>query len=295
MINNSKGLSVFFNALLVILVLMCIIPFWLLIVSSLTDEQWLIQNGYSMWPKVFSGAAYNYLAYATSSIGRAYFMSIAISAVGVSINLVMTILFSYPLSRRDLPGRQAFSLILFFTMLFNGGMVPTYLVYANLLKIKDTFWAMVVPYMLFNAFNVIMMRTYFTSSIPNEVLEAAKIDGATETQCLTKIVIPMSKPIIATIGLMTLIGYWNNWTNGIYFLVTRTDLYGIQNYLNDVMNKASFLASHMDQSVGITGADVPTVGVRMAIAVIAVLPLMVAYPFFQKYFVKGITLGSVKG
>lgn len=295
MINNSKVLNVFFNALLVLLVLLCVIPFWLLIVSSFTEESWLVNNGYSMWPEKFSSAAYDYLKHASSSIGRAYLMSILIAAVGVSINLVMTILFAYPLSRRDLPGRQGFSLMLFFTMLFNGGMVPTYLVYANLIHIKDTFWAMVVPYMMFNAFNVIMVRTYFTSSIPNEVIEAAKIDGATETQCLTKVVIPMSKPILATVGLMTLIGYWNNWTNGIYFLTARTDLYGIQNYLNDVMNKASFLSTHMDQSVGITGADVPNVSVRMAIAVIAVLPLMVAYPFFQKYFVKGITLGSVKG
>ena len=293
MINNSKGFNAFFNCLLVFLVLACIIPFWLLIASSFTSEQYLVQNGYSLVPKDLSTAAYKYLWSAKESIGRAYLMSILISGVGVTINVVMTILFAYPLSRSNLPGRGFFSLMLFFTMLFNGGLVPTYLVYTNIVNVKDSFWGMVVPYLLFNPFLVIMMRTYFTSSIPNEVIEAAKIDGASETQVLTKIVTPMSKPIIATVSLMTLIAYWNNWTNGVYFLTTRTDLYGIQNYLNDCMNKAAFLQSHTNSSINIR--DIPNVGVRMAVAVVAVIPLLIAYPFFQKYFVKGITMGSVKG
>lgn len=293
MINRSKGFNLFFNVLLVFLVLACLIPFWLLIASSFTSETYLVQKGYSLLPKEFSLDAYKFLLSAKESILRAYGMSIAIAVVGVTTSVVMTILFAYPLSRPELPGRNAFSLILFFTMLFNGGLVPTYLVYANILHIKDTFWAMVVPYLLFNPFLVIMMRTYFTGSIPGEVIEAAKLDGASETQCLLRVVIPMSKPIIATISLMTLIAYWNNWTNGIYFLTTRTDLYGIQNYLNDVMNKAAFLTSHSNGMFKVS--DVPNISVRMAIAVVAVIPLLTAYPFFQKYFVKGITLGSVKG
>ena len=293
MINNSKFLNAFFNCLLVFLVLACLIPFWILIVGSLTSESYLVQNGYSMLPKEFSLAAYKYLWQAKDSIFRAYGMSFLVSAIGVTTNLILTILFAYPLSRQNLPGRGFFSLLLFFTMLFNGGLVPTYLVYTNLLNIKNTIWGMIIPYLLFNPFLVIMMRTYFTSSIPSEVLEAAKIDGASEPQCLTRIVLPMSKPILATVALMTLIAYWNNWTNGIYFLTTRTDLYGIQNYLNDVMNKAAFLQSHMSSMM--TAKDIPNIGVRMAVAVVAVIPLLIAYPFFQKYFVKGITLGSVKG
>ena len=293
MISNSKAFNIAANVFLALLVLACIIPFWLLIASSFTSEASLIHNGYSMIPKEFSLSAYKFLWSAKESIGRAYLMSIVISGIGVTLSIVMTILFAYPLSRPDLPGRNVFSLFLFFTMLFNGGLVPTYLVYTNILNVKDSLAGMIVPYLLLNAFFVIMMRTYFTTNIPSEVIEAARIDGASETQCLTKVVIPMSKPIIATIGLMSLIGYWNNWTNGIYFLTTRTDLYGIQNYLNDVMNKAAFLQSHAS---GMTiGMEIPNVGVRMAIAVVAVIPLLVAYPFFQKYFVKGITLGSVKG
>lgn len=293
MINNSKVYNVFVNLLLAALIAACIIPFWLLFVSSVTSESYLIQHGYSLMPKEFSLDAYKYLWEAKDSIGRAYLMSVVIAGIGVFANIVLTVLFAYPLSHKDLPGRGAISFFLFFTMLFNGGLVPTYLVYTNLINVKDTLAGMIVPYLLMNAFFVIIMRTYFTSSIPGEVLEAARIDGANEVQSLTRIVLPMSKPIIATIALMTLISYWNNWTNGIYFLTTRTDFYGIQNYLNDVMNKAAFLQSHMNGMIN--AKAVPNIGVRMAIAVIAVLPLMIAYPFFQKYFVKGITLGSVKG
>lgn len=293
MVNNSKVFSVFVNLLLAALIAACIIPFWLLFVSSVTSESYLIQNGYSLVPKELSLDAYKYLWEAKDSIGRAYLMSVLIAGIGVIANIVLTVLFAYPLSHKDLPGRGVISFFLFFTMLFNGGLVPTYMVYTNLINVKDTLAGMIVPYLLMNAFFVIIMRTYFTSSIPGEVLEAARIDGANEVQTLLKIVLPMSKPIIATIALMTLISYWNNWTNGVYFLTTRTDFYGIQNYLNDVMNKAAFLQSHMNGMIN--AKAVPNISVRMAIAVIAVLPLMVAYPFFQKYFVKGITLGSVKG
>lgn len=293
MITSSKSLSFLVTLFLVLLVVVSVIPFWLLFVSSFTSESYLIQNGYSLMPEQLSLAAYEYLWGVVDSIGRAYMMSVIIAVIGVSANLVLTILFAYPLSRKDLPGRDAISFFLFFTMLFNGGLVPMYLVYTNLFHVKDTLAGMIVPNLLMNAFFVIIMRSYFTSNILDEVLEAARIDGANEVQILTMIVIPLSKPIISTVGLMSLLAYWNNWTNGIYFLTTRTDLYGIQNYLNAVMNKAAFLQSQMTTMM--SPMDIPNVSVRMAIAVIAVLPLLLAYPFFQKSFVKGITLGSVKG
>lgn len=294
MINNSKAAKVITYAIMIFLVLACIIPFWLLIASSITDENYIVQHGYSLIPKAFSLDAYRYLRTASSSIGQAYLMSLVYAGIGVTANLVLTVLFAYPLSRKDLPGRGAIAFFLFFTMLFNGGLVPTYLVYTNMLNFKDTIWGMIVPYLLLNPFFVIMMRTYINTSVPEEVMEAARVDGATETQTLVKIVLPMSKPILATIGLMVLISYWNNWTNGIYFLQQRSDLYGIQNYLNAVINQTVFLQNHASSSMAV-GFKVPTQGVRMAIAVIAVIPLLVTYPFFQKYFVKGITLGSVKG
>lgn len=293
MINTNKGYSIFFNILLVSLLLACIIPFWLLIASAFTSETSLIQDGYSLWPREFSLAAFEYLWGAKDSIGRAYMMSIIISVIGVTANVVMTVLFAYPLSKKEMPGRNFFSLFLFVPMLFSGGLVPTYLVYSNVINVKDTIWGMIIPYLMFNPFMVIIVRTYFVSSIPHEVIEAGIIDGASDLKCLLHIVLPMSKPIIATVSLMTLITYWNNWTNGIYFLTVRTDLYGIQNYLNDVMNKATFLQSHMSSMIG--AGDIPNISVRMAIAVVAVIPLLVMFPFFQKYLIKGMTLGSVKG
>jgi putative aldouronate transport system permease protein len=179
-------------------------------------------------------------------------------------------------------------------MLFNGGFVPTYLLYSNVFHITDTLAALIVPYLLMNAFYVIMMRTYIMSNIPNEIIEASMIDGANEFQNLGKIVVPLSKPILGTIGLMSAIAYWNNWTNGIYFIQARRDLFGIQNYLNSVISNISYLQSHSTGS-GIRLGSLPSISIRMALAVIAIIPILIAYPFFQKAFVSGITIGSVKG
>ncbi|MBQ8073929.1 MAG: carbohydrate ABC transporter permease [Clostridia bacterium] len=293
MITKNLAFKIVMYALLAFLVLACVMPFWMLFVSSLTSETALAKSGYNFVFTEFSTAAYEYLWGVRGSILRAYGMSVLITAVGVSVNVVLTVLFAYPLSRQDLPGRRVISFFLFFTMLFNGGFVPTYMVYTQVFHLKDSLAGLIIPYLLMNAFHIMMMRTYITTNVPKEVNEAAKIDGATEVQCLTRIVLPMSKPIIATIALMALIAYWNNWTNGIYFITTRTDLYGIQNYLTSVMNNATFLQTH---SMG-SGVNfkIPNVSVRMAIAIIAVIPVLLMYPFFQKSFVKGITLGSVKG
>lgn len=292
MICNSKPFRIGTYILLGILVLICIVPFILLISSSFTSEETLALYGYSLIPKDFSLDAYTFLWNVKDSIIRAYCMSFLITAIGVSLNLCLTLLFAYPLSRRDLPGRRFFSFFLFFTMLFNGGFVPTYMVYTNFLHVKDTLAGMIVPYLMMNAFYVIMMRTYISTNVPNEVLEAAKIDGGGEFQILLRIVIPMSRPIISTVALMSLIAYWNNWTNGVYFISNRTELYGIQNYLTAVMNNVLFLQTHMSDVITY---KIPSIGIRMAIAVIAIVPVLLVYPFFQKSFVKGITLGSVKG
>lgn len=279
--------------IMLLLVLACILPFFLLIASSFTSEVALAQKGYSFFPSQFSLAAYKYIWNVKADIFRAYGMSFLVTGIGTTISVIMTMLFAYPLSRKDLPGRRALSFIVFFTMLFNGGFVPTYLIYSKIFHITDTIWALIAPYLLMNAFFVIMVRTYINSNIPNEVIEAAMIDGSTELHTLRKVVAPMSKPIIGTIALMTAIAYWNNWTNGVYFIQTKRGLYGIQNYLNSILSNISFLQSHSDPSIKIT--ELPSVSIRMALAVIALLPILIAYPFFQKSFTKGITIGSVKG
>lgn len=290
---SNKTFRSVMGFIMLLLVLACILPFFLLIASSFTSETALAQKGYSFFPSDFSSAAYKYIWNVKENILRAYGMSFLVTGIGTTISVIMTILFAYPLSRKDLPGRSALSFIVFFTMLFNGGFVPTYLVYSKMFHITDTIWALIAPYLLMNAFFVIMVRTYINSNIPNEVIEAAKIDGSNELHTLSKIVAPMSKPIIGTIALMTAIAYWNNWTNGVYFIQTKRGLYGIQNYLNSILSNISFLQSHSDQSVKIT--ELPSVSIRMALAVIALLPILIAYPFFQKSFTKGITVGSVKG
>lgn len=279
--------------IMLLLVLACILPFILLIASSFTSEVALAQKGYSFFPSEFSLAAYKYIWNVKADIFRAYGMSFLVTGIGTTISVIMTMLFAYPLSRKDLPGRRALSFIVFFTMLFNGGFVPTYLIYSKMFHITDTIWALIAPYLLMNAFFVIMVRTYINSNIPNEVIEAAMIDGSNELHTLSKVVAPMSKPIIGTIALMTAIAYWNNWTNGVYFIQTKRGLYGIQNYLNSILSNISFLQTHSDPSIKIT--DLPSVSIRMALAVIALLPILIAYPFFQKSFTKGITIGSVKG
>ncbi len=293
MIYKNKGFRFIMGLIMLLFVLACILPFILLISSSFTSETALIKEGYSFIPSEVSLAAYEYIWNVKGDILRAYGISFFVTGVGTFASVIMTMLFAYPLSRKDLPGRRVLSFFLFFTMLFNGGFVPTYLIYSNIFHITDTIWALIVPYLLMNAFFVIMVRTYINTNVPNEVIEAATIDGSGEFNTLIKIVVPMSKPIIGTIGLMTAIAYWNNWTNGIYFIHTKRELYGIQNYLNSVLSNISFLQTHTDPSVNIT--DLPSVGIRMALAVIALLPILLAYPFFQKSFAKGITVGSVKG
>lgn len=293
MICENKVFRFVTGFIVALLVLVCLLPFFLLIASSLTSEQALAMDGYSFIPSEFSLTAYEYIWGVKSDVLRAYGMSFLVTGVGTVISLVITMLFAYPLSRPDLPGRRILSFFVFFTMLFNGGFVPTYLIYSQIFHITDTVWALIIPYLLMNAFYVIMVRTYITSNVPYEVIEAARIDGSSEFKTLLSIVVPMSKPIIGTVGLMTAIAYWNNWTNGIYFIHVRRDLYGIQNYLNSILTNISFLQSHSNPNISLS--ELPSVSIRMALAVIALLPVLIAYPFFQKSFTKGITVGSVKG
>jgi len=261
--------------------------------ASFTEEATLARNGYQFIPEAFSLETYNYIFRSASTIFRGYGMTIFITVVGTLSNLILTILFAYPLSRKDLPFRSGISFFLFFTMLFNGGLVPTYMMYANTLHIKNTIWALIVPSLMMNAFYVIMMRSFFSSSIPDALIEAAKLDGASELRVLSKIILPLSKPMVVTLVLMVGLNYWNDWMNGLYY-VSDQNLYTIQMILNNMINNINFLAKNASL-FGATKVDLPTIGIRMGIAVIAVLPVMIIYPFLQKYFVKGIVIGGVKG
>ena len=275
--------------------LSCILPLLLLVMSSFATEASLMSNGYSFWPSEFGLDAYRYLWHSRGQILTAYKMTLLTTLCGTTMNLVLTTMLAYPLSRRDLVGRNFFSFLVFFTLLFNGGLIPSYIMWTQTFHIKDTFWALVLPNLLMNGFGVIVMRTYFATSIPNDIIDAARIDGAGEIRTLLQIVIPLSKPIMSTIALMSGLAYWNDWMNGLYYLVKRTDLYTIQNLLNRLIASADFISNNAANASLTAGITVPSVGIRMAIAVIALIPILIIYPFLQKGFVKGIVIGGVKG
>ena len=291
---QDKRFEVFASVVMVIVMFIIIFPFVLLFISSITEEKTLLINGYSIFPEKLSLAAYEYIWNSRDVIFRAYATTVGVTVIGTTLHVLLVALVAYPLSLRRLPGKSVFNFLLLFTILFNGGLVPTYMVYTRIFNVSDSISGLIVPYLLMNAFSVIMTRTYINTNIADEVLEAARIDGAGEFQCLGRVVLPLCKPIIGTISLMAMIAYWNNWTNGMYFINTRRELLGIQNYLMTVMNSSEALKQQASQGL-VDSSHIPSVSLRMALAVVAVIPVLVFYPFFQKSFVKGITLGSVKG
>ncbi len=296
-IGEEKRFQILGNIIMIIMSLMAIIPLLLLLISSFTDDSALVRNGYSFFPEQWSAYAYQYIFTSGNALVRAYMMSFIVTAVGTVVGLSITTLLAYGLSKKFLPARGVITFFVVFTMLFNGGLVPTYMNYVNVFHIKDTFFGILLPGLLMNAFNVMMMKSYFVSGVPDEILEAAYIDGANEYQTFLKIAFPLAKPIVATIALFIGIGYWNDWMTATIYLSKRTDLYAIQPILNKMMQNSQFLQQNSSTISGANAglASIPAVSVRMAMAVVGVLPIIVIYPFIQNNFVKGITLGGVKG
>ena len=296
---NMRDEKVFHNIALVVIILLaiyCIIPFILMLSVSLSSESSLAQYGYSFWPKEFSFAAYDYLWAKRITIGRCYAMTIIVTVVGTLANLVLTSLFAYPLSRQDFKARNVFAFILFFTVLFNGGLTASYIIWTSMFHIKNTIWALILPGSLMGAMNVLMVRNYFNANIPYSIIEAARLDGANDMRIYAKIMVPLSKPVMTTIGLFAALGYWNNWTNGLYY-ISDTKLYTIQVYLKKLMDNIAFLKSGdtAAESAALAFKTMPTEGARMAIAIVAILPILLVYPFIQKELVRGMVVGGVKG
>lgn len=292
---NSKNLKhqIILNIFMMIFSIICIVPLVLLISSSFSDNLYVIRNGYSFIPEKFSIDAYAYLMNQAGYIFHAYFITIFITVVGTTISLFMTTMLAYTLSRKDLPGNKYLTFFVFFTMLFNGGLVPTYILYAQILGIKNSILALIIPWLLMNGFNVLLARTFFITDIPTAIIESANIDGAGEFTIYIKIILPLSLPIMATLGLFVGVGYWNDWYNGLIYL-TDTNLFSLQNVLNQILLSIQFLLQNSTASSHIDTSKIPGETVRMAIAVIGLVPILFAYPFFQKYFVKGIVMGAVK-
>lgn len=280
------------HTVLFLLAFLALVPFLILVSSSFSEDTQVIKYGYSMFPRGFSMDAYGYILTNFSVIGRAYGVTIAVTVIGTAASLIITNLGAYMLSQDDLPGVKVLMFLVVFTMLFSGGLVPTYYIYTQVFHLKDTLWCLIVPNLLLNAFNIILIRNYYRFSIPKAIVESARIDGAGEFTTFVRIVFPLSLPITATVGLLTAIMFWNDWQNGLYYL-TGTEWYSIQQVLRVMSSQITFLSNGTDSTQGVN-RDIPTTTIRMAIAVVAIAPILIAYPFFQKYFVKGITLGAVK-
>jgi putative aldouronate transport system permease protein len=283
------------NIIFIILVCICLFPFLLLLMASITEQKVIAQDGYSLLPREFSLEAYTFLFKQSTAIVRSYGITVFITVIGTAVGLMITSWVAYPLSRADMPLRRVVSFFVFFTLLFNGGLVPTYLVYTEIFHMKNTILALIVPFLLTNGFFILLVRSFFSTSIPAPIIESALMDGASETRIFYQIVMPLSMPILATIGLMLTIAYWNDWFNGLIF-ITEPKLFSIQNLLNRMLSDIQFLqTANMGGNQAQALAKIPVDAVRMAMAVLGILPLLCVYPFFQKYFVKGLTIGAVKG
>lgn len=284
------------NGVMLLLALSCVLPFVLLIVASLTDNGTVVANGYSFFPEKISFDAYIYLAAQKSTILRALGNSILVTGVGTLCSLIITPMLAYPLSRKELPHRGVLTFLVVLVLLFNGGLVPTYMVYTQILHIKNTLLGQLLPNLLMNGFYVMMMKTFFTTSIPDGLIESACIDGAGEFRIFCSIIVPLSTPIFATVGLFVGVAYWNDWFNGMIYITDGT-LYTLQNILNQIMRSIQFLQNNASMTANADQilAQLPSTTIRMALATVAVVPILLLYPFFQRYFVKGITLGAMKG
>lgn len=287
-----KGLA---HVVMIILTFFAVMPFILMIAASISDEKTVLAQGYRFIPQMFSLDAYKYIFAQWDQIGNAYGVTVVVTLIGTLASVTISTMFAFALFQKKVPGTKLIMVLLVITMLFNGGIVPTFYVYINILQVKNTLFGLILPNFLMNAFTIILILSYLRTNIPGELTEAAEIDGAGLFYQFFRIIIPLSRPILATVGLLAAIMYWNDWINGLYY-ISNAKLYTIQLLLNQMNQNIAWLASNAASLGGTQNlANLPTATIRMAIAVVAILPILMAYPFFQKYFAKGIALGAVKG
>ena len=274
----------------------CILPFIFVVIISFSSEESIRDIGYSFFPLKWSLSAYNYVFQLGDQLWRSYFNSFFVTIVGTVSSLLMTILYSYALFRKDFKFRNFFTFFAFFTTLFGGGLAPTFMVCKQLLGLSNNYAALIVP-ALISPFNIIIMRTFFSSSIPEELIEAAAIDGSNEYKTLFRIIIPIAKPGIATVGLLTALSYWNEWFLAMLY-IKDSKYIPLQYLLMKMQNQADFLFKNASV-IGVEASkmlrDLPSASLRMALVVFIVVPIAFAYPFFQRYIISGLTIGSVKG
>lgn len=288
---EKKTSHIWINAVFIVLSLCCVLPIFLILAASLSDEILLKQNGYSIFPQGFSLEAYKYIFRAPKAILSAYGVSITVTVVGTVLSLLLTTMFAYAISRRDFKGHRYLAFLVFFAMMFNAGMVPTYITFVRMYGLRDNILALILPYLI-APWHVFLMKS-FLSDTPVSLIEAARIDGAGEFLTFFKIVVPLAKPALATVGLFTAFTYWNDWYLSMLYVEDQF-LISLQYYMYRLMNNISFLSTSMF-TAGVDLSNLPSETARMAMCVLAAGPMLLVFPFFQKYFVKGLTVGSVKG
>lgn len=293
----SAGTEAVMNVVLALFSLCCIIPFIFVVIISFSSEESIRTIGYSFWPMAWSTDTYAYAFEKLPQIWRSFFNSFLITGIGTVLSTLICVLYSYALYRPDFKYRNFFNFFSFFVMLFGGGLVPTYIISKQVLGLSENYAALIVP-LLVSPFNIIVMRTFFKSSVPLELIEAATIDGSGEYSTLFRIVLPIAKPGIATIALLNALAYWNDWFQSLLYIRQNKVLQPLQALLMELQNNVEYLnrmIGQMGTAAIMEAQRAPNQTLRMALVVMIVVPIACAYPFFQRYIVAGLTIGSVKG
>lgn len=288
--------NILINVFFVLFSLSFIVPFLLIISISFTDEQTILSGGYSLIPKMFSLEAYKYVFRSPEQLINSYKVTIFYSIAGTLLSMLVMTLTAYPLSRKNYRYRKPVMFFIFFTMLFSGGLVPSYILITKYLHLGNSIWVYILPY-LANAWYIIVIRTFF-QGLPSELVESAKIDGGSELLIFFRIILPLSKPVLATVSLLTLLTRWNDWNTALLY-IRDTNLFSLQYLLQKILREAQFIKSMAESSpvagISMDTSNIPSETVRYAMCIVAAGPMLVIFPFFQKYFAKGLTVGAVKG
>lgn len=294
-IPKTEGANLLFNLIsytvVTVAAILCLLPFEILISGSFTDENAIALHGYGILPSKFSLEAYRVLFKFPEAIIRAYGVSIFITVVGTIVGLFVTSMTAYVMNRKDFKYRNKLAFFFYFTTLFNGGILSTYIFFVKYLQLKNDMLALILP-LLINVFYLIVMRT-FIGSIPDSISESAKIDGAGDFTIFMKLILPLTKPGLATIGLFYALDYWNDWYNAMLY-ITDVNKYPLQYLLFSTLQSAEAI-SRISKMASVAAISVPTLSLKLAMAVIATGPIILVYPSVQKYFVKGLTVGAIKG
>jgi putative aldouronate transport system permease protein len=284
------------NICFFIFTLVCILPFILVIVLSFTSEDSIVTNGYSFFPEKLSLAAFSYLFKLGEQMFRSFATSIMVTVIGTVLGVLIMSMYAYVIFRKDFRFRKQLSFFAFFTMLFSGGLVPFYLVCTQLVDLRNSVWALILPSCV-APFYIIVLKTFFQTSVPDSIIESATIDGAGELRTIFRIVFPVALPGIATIALFLTLDYWNDWYNAMLFIRTEK-LFPLQYLLMSIQDNMDFLmrnASRLNAQQSNAMRHMPNESARMAMVFISTIPITFSYPFFQRYFIQGLQVGSVKG